>query len=63
MRTLENAQKDIKNILKIAHFLMLHIFSEFLVLHYEEVVLDLLIPILLMYDRLCAVSRFAASCI
>ena len=35
---LENAQKHIKNILKIVHFLILRHSSPFLVLDYEEVV-------------------------
>ena len=36
--TLENAQKNIRNIFKIAHFLMLRNSSAFLVLDYEVVV-------------------------
>ncbi len=35
--TLENAQKNIRNIFKIAHFLMLRNFSAFLVLDYKKV--------------------------
>ncbi len=35
--TLENAQKIIRNILKIAHFLLLRNSSAFLVLDYEVV--------------------------
>ncbi len=45
---LENAPKNVKNILKIAHFLILRNSSALLVLGYKEVFLDLLIPILLM---------------